>query len=143
MQNLNYIYQNAQDYYQEIPANTGKEALYGFGAGFIIETIFFTGNLSKGAIAGALSALATTIYGLVTPLFKELVGNRPLTWGEEMCRTFTAIIGTGCVAAACGNSSILNNLGSLAILFGVIIYIDPARCNLNSTNRIIIFPIYF
>src|SRR5581483_2692675 len=108
----------------------------------VIETIL-TGSPSKGAIAGGLSALATAIYGLVTPLFKQLVGApRPLTWGEEMCRTFVSLISVGCIASALGNRHVFNHLPMLAMIWGMITYLNPSRCNLHSTNIVVLYPNY-
>jgi hypothetical protein len=142
MQFINNMYQGAQNYYQQIPADAAANMVYGFGVGFIIETIF-TSSPSKGVTAGALSGVATAIYALVTPLFRQLTNGRMhLSWGEEMCRTFTAIIGAGCVAAAFGNKSILQNSFMLSIIFGLVIYLVPERGNLNHTHRIVVFPSY-
>lgn len=149
MQAINNLYNSfynhcspvVQDYLDEVPRNTGEQMIYAAGAACIVE-IIVEGRPSQGLIVGALSALTTAIYGLVTPLFKDLVGqNRTqLTWGEEMCRTFTAIIGAGCITAVCGNSTILKNLVGRACLYGVVNYMNPTRGNLNSTSMICIFP---
>ena len=139
MQFVNSAYQSAQDYCKEIPSNTVTQMAYAIGAGFVIETIF-TGSPQKGVIAAALSALATAIHGLVSPLFRKVIGHQQLSWGEEMCRTFFAIIGAGCIASAYGNNSILRDLFVLAVIHGFVSYIDPARRDLNRTDWIVVSP---
>lgn len=140
MQQISNIYQGAQDYWKEIPTNTGKQMMIAFGVAMIFETILSNGNLTQGALAGSVSALATAIHGCVSPLFKQILGNRPLSWGEEMCRTFTAIIGAGAVAAAFGNSSILQRLTGLAIGWGIINFAFPQRRDINAADWMILIP---
>lgn len=140
MQFINNMYQNAQDYYKEIPANTGKQMIYNAGFGFIVETVF-TGSPARGAASAAVTALATAIYALVTPTFKYLSSTTYLDWGGEMCRTMTAIIATGCITAATtGNRVILDKIGTLAIIWGFLTLLDSDRGNLNMTNFIALFP---
>lgn len=140
MQVLNNAYQGMQNYYSEIPSNTLVQMAYASGAAFVIRAIS-TGNLSQAAAAAGLSAVATAIHGLVTPLFKTLTGGRTqLTWGEEMCRTFVAIIGAGGVAKAFGDDTILKNLTFLALLYSFLTYADPARRDLNHADWIPVFP---
>jgi hypothetical protein len=139
MQFVNNLYQGAQDYWKEVPANTGRQMIYNAGFGFIVETIF-TGSPAKGVASAAVTALATAIYALVTPAFKELFNSTHLNWGGEMCRTFTAIIGAGCVSAAFGNRAILDKIGFLAIIWGIITYANPLRGDLNSTQFLVLFP---
>src|SRR5947208_935997 len=120
MQYVNTMYQGAKDYYEEIPTNTPIAMAYAFGAAFVLETIF-EGDPVKGIAAGAISAIASAIHGLVTPLFKLLTGGRTqLTHGEEMCRTFVGIIGAACMeTAATGRKSIFNKLIFLSILHSI------------------------
>jgi hypothetical protein len=139
MQFVTNLYQSAQDYWKEIPANAGKQMIYNAGFGFIVETIF-TGNPAKGVASAAVTALATAIYALVTPAFKNLLNTTQLEWGGEMCRTFTAIIGAGCVASAFGNNAILDKIGLLALIWGIITFANPTRGNLNQTHFLVLFP---
>jgi hypothetical protein len=136
MKLVNDICHDIQNYWNQVPSNTGSRALFAMGVGFIVQTLL-TGNPSRGMTCAALSGLATVIHGLVSPLFKTLAGHSHLTWGEEMCRTFIAIIGAGCVAQQFGNSSIIKNLGVLTLFWGFITYIEPSRRNVNSCNWLI------
>lgn len=136
---FNDIAQGVKNYYHHIPSNTGKQMIIAAGAGFIMETII-TGNVTQGLIVAGLSALATAIYGLVTPIFKWLNGGSKLSWPEEMCRTFTAIIGAACVARAFGNHSIFQKLPSIALVYGIAIALVPSMRCLHSTNWMVIFP---
>lgn len=139
MQFVHNMYQGAQNYLNEVPANTGKQMIFNAGWGFIVETIC-TGSPGKGATAAAVTALATAIYALATPFFKYLFNSAHLDWGGEMCRTFTAIIGAGCITAAFGNRVILDKIGFLALLWGLITCINPARGDLNRTSFLVLFP---
>src|ERR1700724_1635887 len=75
-----------RNYYNAIPNNWWNESLKGAGIAFVIATVA-SGHPLPGLICAALSATATIIYALVTPLFKLALGeNRNLTWMEEMIR---------------------------------------------------------
>lgn len=140
MQVVNSLYDGVKSYYHDIPSNTLTQMVVAAGAAFVVETIV-SGNLNYGAIAAGLSATATAIHGLVTPIFKKITGGRMhLTWGEEMCRTFTAIIGAGAVAKAYGNNSIFDKLVFLSLLYGFLSYVDPHRRDLSRADWIPIFP---
>jgi hypothetical protein len=141
MQFLDNISREAQSYWKEVPKNTGNQMVMALGAAFVIETIF-TGSPQKGVVAAALSALATAIHGLISPLFKRVIGQQQLTWGQEMCRTFMAIITAGCIASAYGNNSILNGLFILSVIHGFASYKDASRRNLNQADWIVVFPSY-
>jgi len=131
------MYQSAQNYYQDIPANTSQQMFYAAGGAFVLHTVL-TGNLYRGAVGAALSALATAIHGLVTPLFISVTGKTQLKWHEEMCRTFFAIIGVAAIAKACGDNAILSNLPFFALLYGFCNYADQSRRDLRSTSWILI-----
>jgi len=139
MQVVNNMYHSAQNYYQDIPTNTPKQMIYAAGAAFVLRTIT-SGSLHQAAVAAGLSALATAIHGLITPIFKSLTGKTQLTWGEEMCRTFIAIISAGAIAKAYGDNTILSNLTGLALLYGFLTYAHPQRRDLNTTDWLPIFP---
>ena len=147
MQYLNHMYGIAKSHYQQMPANTSEAMLIAGGVGFIIETIT-SSNPTRGLVAGLLSALTTAIHSFVTPFFRKFTQNQnqnqnqSLSWGGEMCRTFTAIIGTGCIAAAFGNDSILKKLYPLAVIYGVVTALNPSRGDLNSADWIPLFPNY-
>lgn len=141
MQFINNMYQGAQSYCQDIPSNTGKQMVYAFAGAFVMEVIF-TGDPKFGALAGAVSGLATAVHGLVTPLFKRFVNGQDLTFGEEVCRSFVAVIIAGSIAAACGHASILQKLSFEAIWCVLLTYMQPSRCSINSTAIIPIFPRY-
>lgn len=128
-----------QKYIHDIPSNTVTQMAYAAGAGFFIETIF-TSDPTRGLVVAGISALATAIHGLASPFFYSLTGRSQLTWGEEMCRTFTAIIGGGLAAKALGFNSIMQDLFSLAVIYGIIYFISDPNRNLNKTNVIVLFP---
>lgn len=137
---MNTISQVATDYWNDIPQRSLIQMFYAAGGGFFLETIF-TSDIKKGAIVAALSGLATAIHALVTPLFKRLTGGRlQLTMAEEICRTFSGIIGAGLVEKAFGNDSIFKRLWIEAIIECLIITLNPARANLLNTNIITIYP---
>lgn len=140
MLTLDNIYQNTHNYCKEIPANTTKQMLYGFGASFILQTIF-TGRPSDAAAAGILSAIATAVHGLVTPLFKNLTNNKlELSWAEETCRTLIGFIVVGYISANFGNSAILYNHRFLTLAWSLISSLQPSRRKLDSANWIIVIP---
>ncbi len=95
-------------------------------------------------IAGALSAFAVAIHALVTPIFKKIIGNRQyLTWCEEMCRSFIAVITVGLAAAAFGDRSVIKGLFTYAVLYGLLTCIrDEDRRNINNAGWFGIFPDY-
>lgn len=132
---MNYI----QNYIHDIPTNTATQMVYAAGAGFFIETIL-SSDPTRGLIVAGFSALATIIHGLVTPFFKSLTGRTQLTWGEEMCRTFSAIIGSGMVAKALGYNSVIKELFTDAILYGIIYFLSDSNRSTHKTNVMILFP---
>lgn len=141
MQFLNNMYQGAQDYWKQIPQNTSRQMAYSFATAFVLRSVM-RNDPRSGIIAGVLSATACAIYGLVTPLFQKVCQHNPLSWSEEMCRTFTAIIPSGYIAAALGDRSIIDSLFVLSIIYGLITYIQPERCNIKSAHWITIYPEY-
>ena len=140
MQLVSNMYQGAQDYCQHIPKNTGKQMLIAAGVGFIVRTIN-SGNPVEGVVLGACSALATLIHGCISPLFRQMVSPRQqLNWGEEMCRSMIGVIAVGCLTAAFGNRTLLNSLMIDALFIGILNYMQPARCNVNSTDWLLVGP---
>lgn len=133
------IMMNIRSYIDQIPSNTPIQMAIAAGVGFIVETVV-SGKPANGVAAAAVSALATAIHGLVSPLFRQLIGRNQLSWGEEMCRTFTGIIGAGCIAKAMGNNSVLEKLMPLAFIYGFITYADPSRRDLSRADWMPIFP---
>lgn len=136
---LNNVYQGAQNYYQEIPSNSLRELAVASAQAFCMETIL-SGKPLQGLVSGGLSVLATSIYALITPIFKRLGYPPVLDETQEMCRRMISIISAGCMAQAFGNNSILNKLVVLSIIeFIEVIYINNA-CLLDMTHHITIYP---
>ena len=141
MQLVSNMYQSTQNYCQAIPKNTGQQMLIAASATFVMETIL-CGNPRQGLFVGVCSALATAIYGCVTPLFKQMVSPRTrLSWTEEMGRTFIPIIVTASIIAVFSESSTLKNLPMYAVIYALVIYNNQTRRNVNSANWVCIFPI--
>lgn len=133
--------QTINSYLKAIPKNTAIAAITAFTVGFVIETVF-SGNPVVGLATGAYSAIATVIHGLVTPLFKQAIGqDRLLTWSEEMLRGCISFIATGCIALAMGTPAVLNVLTVSAVFYGLKIIIrgDSWR-SLNNANYLVMFP---
>lgn len=133
MQLLTNMYQDVKNHLNEIPKNTSRQMIFSFGVAFVLYSVVKS-NPRVGLIAGALAATATGVHGLISPLFRKFLGHKNLSWGEEMCRTFMAIIPTGYVAEAFGNRSILPGLFVLGLIYGVVNYMDPTRRNTDSAN---------
>ncbi len=135
---MTYInYTAIKNYWDLIPQNTksqaGRAALFSLIVGSV-----FSFNLKVGISSAALTALATGIYGAVTPLFLHLTqGRTQLDWNEEMLRTCTALVGTAVIAQAFGNSSVLQRISGIAICYGLLTYFNPQRGDLNHTNWVI------
>lgn len=123
------------DYCKDIPKDTLKEAGYIFCVTFAYKAIM-TRDLTQAVALGGLNFLTTTIYGLVTPLFKRYMEtNRPLTTGEEMLRaSIPLLIGAGIVTAATDYCSGLSALKAGALFHLVVsLFVDRT---LNHTSAI-------
>ncbi len=90
-------------YFKRMPVNWTNQALKGFFAGFVIQTII-SDDLILGLAAGALSMMAQTIHAALLPLFKERIGQQDSTFSkhEELLRGCISIISTKCIASAFG-----------------------------------------
>ena len=134
------VQEAANDYWKDIPADTGKKMLFGFAASSVIRTLI-SGNISSGIFSGTVAALATGIHAFVTPLFLNIFDHKDrLTWEEEMARTSIAVVGAGYLASAFGDMSILANLLSMSILYGLYNSIDLNRRDLDKSSWFVIFP---
>lgn len=138
MQAFHNVYQGVRDYYLEIPSNFLKQTVINTTTSFVIETIF-SGKPSQGLVTAGLTAIATAVYALITPIFKWVGCPPQLDWPEELCRRMISIISAGCVGQAFGNDSILQRLISTALI-QFLIGSDPRCSTLNSVNFISIFP---
>lgn len=108
--------------------------------GLVIQTVA-TKNLSSGCKAAALSLLATTIYGLVTPLFQELYKESAFTKSDKLFKICFSAIGACSIAMALGTSSkIMQFLPILALVHGIALALNKAEVNLNSCTIITILP---
>lgn len=138
MQLLNNLYQYTNDYYQDIPVNTGKQIIRAAGVGFIIMTVI-SGDPLKGLTVAALSGVTTLVYGLVTPLFKSFLNHPPaLDKNQELCRLLTAIISVGCAASALGmNNKILQALPFYAFAWSLM---TSDETKIDSTRWMLLFP---
>lgn len=128
-------------YFSNIPKNTALAAAKAFAVAFVIETVV-SGNPVVGLVTAGYSATASIIHGLVTPLFKLVIGqDRLLTWHEEMLRGCISYIATGSIALALGNPAVLNVLFISAVFYGlkVILRGDSWR-SLDSANWLVVFP---
>lgn len=139
MQVFNNVYQGAQDYYNEIPSNTFQQMAIATAWGFVLETIV-SGKPSQGLVSGGMSALATAIYALITPVFKRLGAPPQLSFATEMCRRMFSVISAGCVMKAFGNDSVLQRLVALTIIEGLLVALSPSQSDLNATHDITIYP---
>jgi hypothetical protein len=142
MQYFNNVYQGVQGYWASIPENTSETIVASFITVGIIGTIL-TGQTSNGAIFGAVSALATAIHGLVTPLFRRIFDReKEFNWAQEATRTFTAIIGAGYIARVCGFPLIPTNLNAFTrtLTHGIVNVLFPERYGANRVNGIYILP---
>lgn len=130
----------ARDYWKDIPKNTGKQMIYSFAFSGAIRFLV-SGNVYAGLSSGSAAALATAVHGLVTPVFVKVFAYKArLTWEEEMCRTTIALIGSGYLASAFGDTTVLTNHFGLTILYGLWNHIEPNRRDLDSAAWFGIMP---
>lgn len=130
---LSNCYNTAQTYYNDIPPNTLQQMIYSAGADALIH-LALTSNLQGALINGIAAGTTSLVHGLVTPLFMLISGRSAsdsLTWGEEICRSFSAIVITGYAFAAFGNVAIIHNLYGTAIMYALITLIVDHRRRLN------------
>ncbi|MBX9587526.1 MAG: hypothetical protein K2X50_09755 [Gammaproteobacteria bacterium] len=90
------------DYYDAIPANTKSEVLNSFKIGSIVYATI-SRNLLGGIYCGALSATASLIYALITPLMRSISGRAEFTGTEEFIRTGIAMLAAVQLATAFTN----------------------------------------
>lgn len=135
MQILNNVYQNVSNYWEKTPSNTVREMTISFVSNTVVASYLST-DLKTGIIAGTLSALATLIYGLVTPIFREANHNNTLTWNQEMARTGITFLATLGIASIVGQRSFFDttHLVSMTIFYGLLNLIDDSRRAIHRTS---------
>lgn len=75
------------NYLNEVPKNSKYAIAGAFGISFLSGTLLSGGNVAFGIVRGSLSALATSIYALITPLFKKMCPHATrLSPTEELVR---------------------------------------------------------
>ncbi len=137
-QYVDKAYQGAQNYWEQLPQDVGKQMLYSFALAGVIVTIV-KNNPSDGIRNGILSAVATAIHALVTPIFKKVIGERRnLSFNEEFCRTFIALVTTGYISLAFGYPEIIQGLFVLSIFNLILIDRNPGRHNINQSAFVIV-----
>ena len=112
-----------QDYYNDLPSDVllkvGKSGLYSFTATFMflhdgIKTAPVTHfNLRDPLSAAAITALASLIHGLTTPIFNKIFGNNELKLHQEL----------------------IKNLVVSSLTFVLISYITTSKVNLLSVKK--------
>lgn len=132
--------QNLKYYLDNIPKNTGVQAVKAFTIGFVIESVV-SGNPVFGIAGGICSVTATAIHAAVTPLFKMVIGqDRLLTFHEEMLRGCIAIIGTCSLVAAFGNPVILNFMLFKSVFYAMRVANNPTLRSLDHASWLVVFP---
>lgn len=91
-----------EDYYNQIPQNTGSAIFISAAFSFTV-TIIVTGALPVAAAAAAGAGLASLIDGLVNPIFEHYLGQSG-HYGllAELSKRVVVIVLTGNIAAAAG-----------------------------------------
>lgn len=98
---INNICEGAKKYWNDVPKDLKKATLESGISGTLIG-LLLTRNLSKTVNVVGISVLATTIYGLVTPLFKKMVEKESLNWKQELFRWSVAAIGASAIFSVAG-----------------------------------------
>lgn len=130
----------ASSYVDNIPKNTAQQVVKSFVVMFVVDTIV-TANPIHGLVMGGLSATATLLHAAVTPLFKAVLGNRPLNYGEEFIRGGVALVGTGAIALLIGNPVVISLVFLNAVFYGIRLAIsDGNMFDVNKTNVMLFLP---
>ncbi|MBX9587528.1 MAG: hypothetical protein K2X50_09765 [Gammaproteobacteria bacterium] len=99
------------DYYNALPQDSTKKIITSFGIVFVLESLTL-GNPYGGLYCGSVSATATAIYALITPLMRSLANGRAqFTAIEELFRAGVACITASMLVAAVTNPTSLRALG--------------------------------
>lgn len=130
-------------YLELFPKNCPVKILEASAYGFVIGTLL-SSSFSSGGASAVLCAVATLIHALISPLFKEAIGNQnSLPFTGEWLRGSVAIIATAGIAAAFGSSFWMNTLLLNVMVYAIRIAISPIHSlefNDPSYTNAMIFP---
>jgi hypothetical protein len=135
---INDVCARTENYFNALPANTAKQMMRSFIGAGVLYTVL-NNNLQIGFAAGAISATASAVHSLLTPLFNHLNEGRDLSWAGEMARTFTAVVVTNFLIESYGFQIRSQTLWLNALIYSFLNR-DTQRRDLNSANWIVIFP---
>lgn len=108
-----------------IPENWPKEAIKGFSVSFIMQMVL-THNPSLSLAAGSLSVVATLVHTITEPLFRQVFQR---TTVGELVRGSLTLIGTACIASACGYPQMITVPLWNIIMHALHIHFDPSIVN--------------
>ncbi|MBX9587529.1 MAG: hypothetical protein K2X50_09770 [Gammaproteobacteria bacterium] len=111
MNAINAITIPVVNYYHDIPQDTAKKVMQSFIVVFVYRTLV-SGNTAAGLYSATLTATATAVYSLITPLMKTFTNGRQQFNGmEEFFRVGLALIITNSLATALTDQSTFTKLG--------------------------------
>lgn len=132
----NSIVDQIKNYFTTLPPNWKAQALEG-GIFHAFSAIIFTGNPVLAIGCGILSATATTIHAISTPLFKNIkTGSQ---WGNEMLRGGVALTLTYCISMALGGKLAVKKLAISLFAYGILLVANPSE-NTGHAHRFLICP---
>lgn len=127
------VHYNSGSYSQQIPINAGKAMVKSFAVSAVVQ-VLITGDPRIALLRGTTAIVASAIYSLITPIFKQYCVRHHLSFGQEFFKKTIAIIGAGALASSYfGDIFVMRTLLAHCFLNGIFQNKEDRRYNLSPT----------
>lgn len=131
------IRQKATWYWNNIPIGSGKKIALGFTIG-VLKGALLTGNAEGALACGVAIAVATSIYALVTPIFKDFLNRTELTIPEALLRKGISMLAGWAVGTLVGYHPSFHKIVIISIMGLLITVIFPEKRNLSISQLVVV-----